>query len=208
MRVPILSNPTIGEIAARLLQEHGLEATLPVDVEVLIERDLKLDIVPLPGFGVRGIDGLLSQDRTTIYVDESIQRNVATRYRFTLAHELGHSVLHSDLIESHLQETGDKPLMLWETLSEDEYRHAERQANVFAANLLMPALHLEAQFQAVSERLATAGKTFDVLDSFAKMKVLRAMSSIFVVSPDALRIRLIREGLISDFENPEKDPRA
>lgn len=207
MRVPILSNPTIGERAAELLRDHGIEAELPVDIELLVERD-NIDIVPLPSLRVRGVDGFLSQDRKTIYVDADVQRNIATRYRFTLAHELGHSVLHGEIIDEHLSAVGDKPQMFWELLSEEEYSHAERQANVFAAAILMPAHHLEDRFRAVSELLAGSNKTFDELDPFAKMKVLRAMSSDFVVSPDALRIRLIREGLVSDFDNPEKEWRG
>jgi Zn-dependent peptidase ImmA (M78 family) len=204
MRVPILSNAAISERATSLLKTHGYERELPVDVELLAERELKLDITPIPGFRQKGIDGLLSQDLTTIYVDENVQRNVATRYRFTLAHEIGHLVLHGDVIKEHLSKASDGFLMLWETLNQEEYAHAERQANVFAAALLMPVHHLQARFVSATERLANVNLSFDYLESYAKMKVVRAICSEFGVSPESLRIRLVREGLIADFENPEK----
>jgi Zn-dependent peptidase ImmA (M78 family) len=204
MRIPILSNAAVIERAKSLLTQHGYEKELPVDVELLAERELGLDITPIPGFRQRGIDGLLAQDLATIYVDENVQRNVVTRYRFTLAHEIGHLVLHGDVIRQHFLGAENEFLMLWETLSEEEYDHAERQANVFAAALLMPSNLLQSQFENAAANLARVGLTFDSLESHSKLKLVRALSSEFAVSPDSLRIRLVREGLISDFESSDR----
>src|SRR5690606_23003086 len=55
------------------------------------------------------------------------------RIRFTLAHELGHYLLHRAQFPDGIQ-CGEQDFLRWES----EYAQIEHQANVFAANLLMP----------------------------------------------------------------------
>lgn len=203
--ISYLSETAIRQAAEDLLAEHRMLDQMPVNVELLVEQRLEIEIVPIPGFQVQfGLEGMLSQDLTRISVDERVMENVAPRYRFTLAHELGHYVLHGDAIRTHLKNPGDEPLMLWETLNSTEYKRAEWQANTFASSILMPASHLQDVFSEIEARLATVDKTFEDLDDLSKMKALRSKVDLFGVSADALRIRLIRENLIESFENPEK----
>ena len=54
-----------------------------------------------------------------------------TRQRFTLAHELGHYILHRDKIIGEKHED-------YILLRDNEYTPMEREANEFAAGLLMP----------------------------------------------------------------------
>jgi Zn-dependent peptidase ImmA (M78 family) len=42
-------------------------------------------------------DGFITSDLKEIYVDESVYTKWPNRYRFTLAHEVGHAILHRDL---------------------------------------------------------------------------------------------------------------
>lgn len=62
-----------------------------------------------------------------------------TRKRFTIAHELGHFLLHRHLIDDRISDT-----RAYRTSQSDAYRGAaigskqETEANRFAANLLMP----------------------------------------------------------------------
>lgn len=63
------------------------------------------------------------------------------RQRFTIAHEIGHFVLHRNLVERHNGVDDDR--MYRSTSSGRIYntsikKNHERQANSFAANLLMP----------------------------------------------------------------------
>lgn len=155
MRIAYLSDEVIAQQAAELLTKHGLHMTIPVDVELLLEAYLGLEIIPITLMRERfGIDGTISQDLTIIYVDERTQRDAATRYRFTLAHELGHRQLHRDLIEEFLSKATDNVQMLWEALTDQEYSRAERQAHVFAGALLMPLDHVTRAFQALQEQIA------------------------------------------------------
>jgi Zn-dependent peptidase ImmA (M78 family) len=59
-----------------------------------------------------------------------------TRQRFTIAHELGHLLLHADE-EFHIDEK--RPLALRDEVSSQAIDPREIEANQFAAELLMPA---------------------------------------------------------------------
>lgn len=208
MVIKYLTETTVRQKAEALLEEHGHQHVLPVPVELLVERDLGIEIIPIPGFQDRfGIEGVLSQDLTRISVDEGVMLNVAPRYRFTLAHELGHLILHESEIREHLEGATDDHLMLWETLTETEYKRAEWQANEFARALLMPSEMVQRVFNEICDALHEQKLTFESLDDNSKMKVIRAKTSTFAVSADALRVTLIKEALIEDFENPERGGR-
>jgi Zn-dependent peptidase ImmA (M78 family) len=103
------------------------------------------------------------------------------RFRFTIAHELGHWVCHA------LQ--GADPAVSFcrpVDLTEAADRSLEREANVFAAELLMP----EPAIRAGWEELGSAD----------------ALASRFDVSPSAMRWRLYSFGLVDD--RPRADIRS
>jgi hypothetical protein len=93
------------------------------------------------------------------------------RFRFTIAHELGHWVCHAQ------QSADAEPVYCRQAdLARDVDRGLEREANVFAAELLMPE-------QVVRE---TWSDTPDV----------EACASRFDVSPTAMQWRLYSFGLV------------
>jgi Zn-dependent peptidase ImmA (M78 family) len=123
----------------------------------------------------RGVSGYLEFDGKTYSVVVNASDSEQRR-RFTAAHELGHFVLHRDLLSDgdrvHRKHT-DK---LYGSASEDnspdpfEPKH-EVQANRFAADVLMPRSHI--------------AKIYDrVEDNYGEL------ASLFKVSQDAMKIRL------------------
>ena len=92
----------------------------------------------------QGLSGLLLPDRGEIWVNASEARQWTTRRRFTIGHELGHWCLHrggeagvycrASVIDPNLTEP-ESPLP-----------EVEREANAFAAALLMPAPLLQEQY--------------------------------------------------------------
>jgi len=106
---PILSYDDINKRAEDFLKEHKRNEILPVDIEAIAEFDLGLNIFPFPNLQETfDVEGFISRDLNVIYVDEFIYYQRPTRYRFTLAHEIGHYVFHSDLIASfHPQSVAD-----------------------------------------------------------------------------------------------------
>jgi len=85
----------IGERAESFINRHHPSRELPIPIEKIIEFQLGLDIVPHPNLYLNfRINGFLTSDRTAIFVDERQFSQYWEKYRFTLAHEVGHYVLH------------------------------------------------------------------------------------------------------------------
>ncbi|MBS3918141.1 MAG: hypothetical protein KG012_04570 [Deltaproteobacteria bacterium] len=90
---PILSYDDINKHAEDFLWKHKRNEIFPVDIEAIAEFDLGLNIFPFPNLQVIfDIEGFISGDLNVIYVDEFIYYQRPARYRFTLAHEIGHYV--------------------------------------------------------------------------------------------------------------------
>ena len=149
------------ELARRVLQDHHLEQTMPIPV---IDVCLAEGIIAVRQgtFKDPGVSGMIRHtgEGHVIYV-RAIDPPV--RQRFTMAHELGHYLLHirgdRNQDELSLIERGDVEALYRRT---DQVNERERAANLFAAALLMPTTILRmlgdaykprtlAQFLAVSE---------------------------------------------------------
>lgn len=150
---------------ADALLEAADISTAPVRIREVV-NGCGVQILPW-GLEEQHIDGLVVEldGGTVIWVNET---SPATRQRFTLAHELGHHLLrHADAC--HLDLGGDLAPNVTGGHSGYDWR-AERSANEFAANLLMPA--------PMVRKAATS--TTDVL----------TLASCFRVSPAAMSFRL------------------
>jgi hypothetical protein len=73
MVAPILSYEDINDRAVEFLNEHARGDTLPVDIDAIAEFDLGLNIFPFPRLQETfDVEGFISGDLTTIYVDEFV----------------------------------------------------------------------------------------------------------------------------------------
>lgn len=92
--------------------------------------------------GIAGIDGMLSKRQKKndwcISYDENV--TVPGRINFTIAHELGHYLLHRKLRDAF--QCGQVQMMEYDS---PESRRIESQANTFASYLLMPRNDFEVQ---------------------------------------------------------------
>jgi len=109
-------------------------AELPVPVEAIAEDLLGLAVAERHDLAVSGM--LLPAERK-IFVNS---KDVPARRRFTLAHEVGHWVCQC------LEGKGVPVMCRAEDVSERTDRTLEREANVFAAELLMPEPAVRAEF--------------------------------------------------------------
>src|SRR3990172_7989294 len=95
LNVPHLSYDALRRRAHDFLQTHHPKGTIPIPIEEIIEFNFQVDIVPVPGLqDAFEVDGFISSDLKTITVDAFIYDRRPGHYRFTLAHELAHAVLH------------------------------------------------------------------------------------------------------------------
>jgi IrrE N-terminal-like domain len=229
VNVPYLSEDYIARSAEALLREHawarGAVIDPPIPVEDLVEKQLKLsfefdDMHRLLNRQRIGRDasilGALFKDR--IVIDESLDpvEHPARqgRYRFTVAHEIGHRVLHRHLLTANLSQ----PSAI--CCSGRAEKRAEWQADFFASCLLMPlGIVKDAWFEMFADgrprvikpqnpifhSLVEVERLEDVLsfsesdletDNDVLDRIARPLANKFVVSTTAMRIRLEKLGLL------------
>ncbi len=127
--------------------------TLPVPVEHIADSYFGLLVCEMeylrvaPGAPRLGEDqdfsGLLLPDRREIWVNADEARDWPGRRRFTIGHELGHWCMHREHGEpiycraGAIAEEGDRP----------ERPLSEREADAFAAALLMPAQLMRREYE-------------------------------------------------------------
>lgn len=157
---------------------------LPVDVKSAAEAiGVRVIIDELP----EGVSGKIQRDNEGGYYIVANQNEPPVRQRFTIAHELGHYVYHRSLIGDGVS---DSPA--YRAPDDSVYDKTplepihERQANQFAANMLMPMAKIR--------EIENQNPNIDV----------RELAKRFHVSEDAMRIRkgmkTRRQELLEQFE--------
>ena len=149
---------------------------VPVPLELVAHRiGLAVDQVPL-GDDISGVL-VVTGDKGSIGVNRD---HPEPRRRFTVAHEIGHFVLHRSQRDLFI----DKSFVAFrDTTSSAGIDRAEIQANQFAAALLMPAALVQQELRRHAESIVTE----DVIDRLAER---------FEVSSQAMMYRLINLKLI------------
>lgn len=96
--VGYLSYGFLAQKAEDFLLRYNPSGLIPIPIEEIVEFKLKVDIVPVPNLQKDfDIEGFTSSDLQNIFVDDYILSERPTRYRFTLAHEVGHIILHKEI---------------------------------------------------------------------------------------------------------------
>lgn len=148
---------------------------VPVRVDAVAHRlGVRVEFVPL-GEEVSGLL-IIENDQGTIGINET---HPLVRQRFTLAHEIGHYVLHRGQSELFIDK--NFTAVFRDSRSSSGEHRAEIQANQFAAALLMPRSLLEAEISA---------RGFDLGDEWA----LEKLAADFIVSTQAMAFRLSNLG--------------
>ncbi len=169
----------IRNLIGEILSEHAVEKpTVPV---ISIAKALGIEIQSenvadnLSGFLIRSTDS----GKAVIGVNKGHSK---ARKRFTIAHELGHYLLHEGEL---VHFDAERPGFRVNYRSESSSSEMEREANLFAAELLMPARFLERDSRI---------KRIDLLEE--KSEVLEQVAEDYGVSVQALTYRLANLGLI------------
>jgi uncharacterized protein DUF955 len=125
------------------------------------------DLRSLPGApGDQGrLSGMLDPGEMVVWVDRGEARRSPGRRRFTIAHEIGHLILHASTSQGVFY---DRPTNIRE-IDEGppgeelpELRRREREANGFARELLMPEPLVNEQAHATGFNLPALAGRFEV----------------------------------------------
>ena len=193
MAIYYISDDEIEKRAEEFLAQYLPQREIPIPIEEIIEVDMGIEILPIPAFFSRyGIVGYMSNDMRTLVVDEDTMKRFAPRYRFTLAHELAHNLLHSEYIRSEFPENE----MSWKEklLNRDPKIHSrlEIQANRMAGAILVPRVELLIAWEDVSQYARDQGVEVDDLDEFGLLHLAGRIGREFHVSSQTVAIALKR----------------
>ena len=225
--VPVLSKQqieVIGENFVRDFCPHALKNPQPLDVEGFVEVYLgcKLDYQFLPHCGaflgmmvfnatdkvivydpVNNRAEYIHADARTVIIDNTLlEDNQTHRYRFTLGHEAGHDILHSQVYAfnpnqiSMFENSSANPMVQCRAImpafsSYNEWTDVDRmewQSNYFSAVILMPAVAVRKLWE--NHKFKKKG---DILEAFS---MVSKTAATFNVSPEAARIRLEALGIL------------
>ncbi|MDH4027537.1 MAG: ImmA/IrrE family metallo-endopeptidase [Nitrospirota bacterium] len=209
-RPPILSYEDINKYAEDFLRDHNIDDTLPVPIEEIVDVHLKIDIVPFPDLQRNfDIEGFISRDFKSIYVDEYIYNNRITRYYFTLAHEIGHYVIHKDLIERIRPSSVADWKDFIHKVDDESYGWLEYQAYAFAGLVLVPRKslykHFSSQLKDIEHKIKFAkAQEFpkDTYQEYVIEAIAGNLTGMYDVSLSALKRRISKEVEIGKLHIP------
>ncbi len=154
-RPQFISYPEIRAIVENYAVQSGLEDVLPLDIERLVDNILGINVIPFDSlYRSFEINAFISNDFRKIYVDEYLYTNLEPQYRFTLAHELGHMILHGKWYRRLKIDSIDSYLKYVAAVSDEDYKLLETQANYFAGLFLIPSRPLASAFKEKTKEMA------------------------------------------------------
>lgn len=168
--------PYIEQKAEKLLKEHGL-MNVPVDV-FKCAKCVNVDTQSV-WFDDESISGLFIIKDKSAFIRYNLNDGEA-RQRFTVAHELGHFFLHSKETSLFLDKAEKVMYRNFDSTTGEKAK--EREANAFAAALLMPRGLLTAEANKLNEEFSD--------------EVIADLAKKFNVSQKAMSIRLSNLGLL------------
>lgn len=202
IKIPFIDDDEIKKIASSLYNEFQLE-TDEISGEILFKKfpKYKITFEDFP----KGVLGVLSLKHNIISLSNEI-RNDNKRRNYTIAHEIGHIVLHSsffDTIDRAYEYDDDNVSPI---VSEEVYKRMEVQANLFASYLLIPEKKLFVYFNKLLKDLNIHKKQLYLDSQPCNINdvnhALLKLSEYFNISKEAVKYRLKNEKLLV-IENNE-----
>lgn len=219
IKVPFLKHSDLDHAATELLRKYstwkGSPARPPIDVDEIVEGYLGLDfdVVDLRAVLKMGdVLGATWLDDGRICVDQSLEGKEG-RFAFTVAHEVGHWVLHRPVLEMEkvtlplfAAKADEEPKPAIVCRAQAYKQPAEWQADQFAARVLMPASDVRAVMRALHGDGPATVRGLDASRKSGQLDAqLRALADGVItdgkfsnVSNEAMCYRLLDLKLVAD----------
>ena len=150
------------QIASTVLEENSI--LKPPILPDEIARAYGLNVVTADfGEKYKAVSGFLDIKKEMIFVNK---KEPVNRQTFTVAHELGHWFLHKDIIQ---KDESKYSVFMRSPLAQEGLDYLEKEANCFAANLLVPR---------------------EFLDKYKNIADESDLAIMFMVSEEVVRFRL------------------
>ncbi len=195
IRAPYLPYEKLRPIADKFLADYHVTGSIPVPIDNIVEFGFGIQVIPLPGImDAHDIDASISSDLSTIYVDEFIYLSRPNRYRFSVAHEIAHCVLHEDIFRSLTYSTLAEWKKAIRQIPEDQRGFIEHQAYCFAGLILVPSKQLTIAYETLEDAAAQAGILLKNPSSAERKMVKDHLGRHFHVSPEVIERRMTYDG--------------
>lgn len=193
----------IRELANKTRVEHSKNDSIPVEIEFIIEHGFGMEIIPVNNLKSElDIEAFVSQDLKSISIDARAYEDdrFQGRSRFTLAHELGHRVLHHEFYSKFEYASEEDWLNKIEGLDIGDLDWYESHANEFAGSILIPSKFLHQEIRELTEEIHelidqanSAGFADEEIIDRTEDYIGRKICKKFNVSASAIVTRLYRE---------------
>lgn len=198
-----LTMSEIRDIAETFRSEYIFNDSIPVDIERIIESTMGIYIIPVKSLQHDcDMEGFISRDFKSIYLDEDLYMDdrYYKRVRFTIAHEIGHLVLHRSNIDMvrFLSDNDWKWFRL--NLLDEPLRWFETQASEFAGRLLVPLDQLINAFKEARIEIMKKNTNWDApkIDDEELLSIIASrISPKFGVSEEVIEKRLRKENVMA-----------
>ena len=198
-RAPYIAKERIWQAADELRAKFASGGQLPVNVLDMAEFDLGLEIVPADNLRERcDTEAILLGDLQTILVDKRSFTNPKQEYRlrFSVAHELGHYVLHRDIYAGIRPPSAGAWFDFISNIPDEHYSWIEWHAYEFAGRLLVPPDALATSLAGAMQVAESAGfKDWAKDPDMARDFLGGYMAKVFNVSGEVVSKRLRIEKL-------------
>ncbi|MEG4917677.1 ImmA/IrrE family metallo-endopeptidase [Microcoleus sp. B7-D4] len=174
----------VGDLHTQLKKNGEFQAPIPVEK---LAREMNAQVVQVETED-DDLSGFLFRDPATGKSVIGVNKDHSkTRQRFTIAHEIGHLILHS-FEDLHYDRKGSGGIFKRSAESATGENRDEVEANFFAAELLMPE-------ELIYDKL----EDIEISDIFQRNidAAIRTIAKDFNVSTHALSIRMAQLGIVS-----------
>ena len=190
--VPFLRLPDIWK-EAEAVRAKCWDSTIPVNIDVISERCFDLLFVPIPSLSsMVNLDAYVTGNLREIHYDPA---SIDVRVRFSVAHELGHVVMHPGQITTLRSGSYAEWKETIDNLPDLEWGRAEFQAREFAGRLLVPKEALITEIGKEKAKLDGAKKIPDIEHDALALAVARTICGRFNVSGKVIQMRIKSEGI-------------
>jgi Zn-dependent peptidase ImmA (M78 family) len=213
--VPILKFTRIEEIAAELLRKrcnHVLQKGCPTPVLDILEKlrektKLNYEMADLGTVDGKKVLGKVNFPSRTLFLDKCLLDERSIQFRFTAAHEIGHWVLHRYRPlrineQGPVEEFTDDEDSLCRLESTTSREWVERQANAFAAALVLPIATFRAELVSaqreigITKNLGVAFLNNDPSSKGDLGHIVAMLSDKYNVSKESVKVRLRTQQLL------------
>lgn len=193
---PFLSYDDLRQRARDFLHTYHPSGAIPVPIEEIIELEYEIDIIPVPGLhNAFEVDGFISSNLKALTVDAFVYNHRPGRYRFTLAHELAHVVLHRRVYLAQRFRTVEDWKRFQREMDEEDRRWMEWQAYAFAGLVIVPPDPLRDQYGKAVRSARKVGLSIQKVGEVARPYIAEWLAKRFVVSPQVIEKRVDKDRL-------------